>query len=97
MPGTTRSPLLLNLIVNANARPGHFARRQALVQDSDSLFALSDGLIDRAHRPIAMAVSVVEGFFQMLPRVPEIVNGIAIFRVLGGSGFGQCRVQHRNC
>ena len=62
------------------------------MQHLDSLFALFDSMVDRAHRPIAMTVSVVEGLFEMLPGVPEIVNGIAIFRVLGGSRFGQCRV-----
>ena len=69
-----------------------FAARPVLMIHLDSLFALLDSMIDRTHRPIAMTVSVVEGLFEMLPGVPEIVNGIAIFRVLGGSGFGQCRV-----
>jgi hypothetical protein len=62
------------------------------MQDSNSLFALFDSMVDRAHRPIAMTVSVVEGLFEMLPGAPQIVNGGTIFRVLGGSGFRQCRV-----
>jgi len=34
------------------------------MQDLDSLFALSDSMVDRAHRPIAMTVSVIEGLLR---------------------------------
>ena len=57
------------------------------MEDLDSLFALLKSMVDGSNRPFAMAVPVVEGLFEMLPGVPEIVNGIAILRVLGGNGL----------